>query len=73
LNGGDHKIFSGPSGRAVVPPQNELFWRLILGSSTAFWQTYLKDDTQARAWIQKGDLKHYLASAATLEEKIQSK
>jgi hypothetical protein len=46
---------------------------LILGSSTAFWQTYLKDDTQARAWIQKGDLKHYLASAATLEEKIQSK
>jgi dienelactone hydrolase len=73
LNGGEHKIFSGPSGRAVASPPNELFWKLILGSSTAFWQTYLKDDTQARAWIQKGDLKHYLASAATLEEKIQSK
>jgi dienelactone hydrolase len=69
LNGGDHKIFSGPSGRAVTSDENKVFWKLILGSTTAFWQTCLKEDTQAGTWMQKGSLKDYLGSNAVLEEK----
>lgn len=69
FNRGNHMIFSGPSGRAVSTPSNELFWKLILGSTTAFWQTYLKEDTQAGQWLQKGSLKDYLGSTASLEEK----
>jgi predicted dienelactone hydrolase len=70
FNGGNHMIFPGPSARAVSTPPNELFWKLILGSTTAFWQTYLNGDTQAGAWLQKGSLKDYLGSSASLEEKI---
>jgi hypothetical protein len=73
LNGGDHKIFSGPSGRAVASAENKVFWKLILGSTTAFWQTYLNHDTHTRQWMQKDGLKQYLGPAATLEEKILPK
>jgi predicted dienelactone hydrolase len=69
FNGGNHMVFSGPSGRTVSTPQNELFWKLILGSTTAFWQTYLNGDMKAAQWLQKGGLKQYMDSAATLEEK----
>lgn len=73
FNGCNHKIFSGPSGRAVSTPPNELFWKLILGSTTAFWQTYLKEDTQAGVWLQKGRLKQYLGANAAMEQKFATK
>ncbi|MBM4103687.1 MAG: hypothetical protein FJ263_06480 [Planctomycetes bacterium] len=66
FNGADHMVFSGRAGR----PSDELFDKLILGSTTAFWLAYLNSDSGAKEWLQKGSLKHYLGSNASLEEKI---
>jgi predicted dienelactone hydrolase len=54
LKGGDHMVFSGRSGLRGDRSKDGLFHSLILQSSTAFWDAYLKGDTSARKWLLDG-------------------
>jgi predicted dienelactone hydrolase len=71
--GGDHMVFSGrrhPAG-VGVPDKYPLFQDLILMSSTAFWDAYLRGDAAAKAWLANGGLETALGRAGTLEKKLR--
>lgn len=71
---GDHMIFAGvrfkylpPSPHAGKDPR---FRRLIALASTAFWDTYLRGDRRARAWLTGGGLKRLLGRDGRIEMKL---
>jgi predicted dienelactone hydrolase len=77
---GDHMIFSGrprlPAGanadwqKLLAGGEKDAdFQKLILASSTAFWDAYLKDDAKAKSWLAEGDLKKMLGEEGSLEVK----
>lgn len=51
LEGGDHMIYNGTRGKLAENPKREEHEGLIMEAVLAFWQTYLKDDDNARAWL----------------------
>jgi len=53
LNGGHHHAFTEREVRRA-PPRNPNHHRLILASSTAFWDAYLRDDADALSWLNSG-------------------
>jgi len=70
LNGGDHMVFSGrfintPSTRKNDP----VFHKLILYSSTAFWDAYLKHNSFAKEWLVNGGFKSILGPEGIFEYK----
>ncbi|MCG8508650.1 MAG: hypothetical protein MI741_05415, partial [Rhodospirillales bacterium] len=73
LIGGDHMVFSGTRLRHTDPEVDTsldpLFHDLIRMSTTAFWDAYLRDDTEAEAWLKEGELKAALGEHATLDMK----
>jgi dienelactone hydrolase len=56
LDGGDHMIYNGTRGKLEHNPLREEHEALILDAVLAFWQAYLKDDSEAKAWLQE----HYV-------------
>ncbi|QDT63269.1 alpha/beta hydrolase family protein [Calycomorphotria hydatis] len=50
----EHLAFSDVETRRATTPRNPNHHRLILALSTAFWDTYLKENHAAEAWL-KGD------------------
>jgi predicted dienelactone hydrolase len=66
--GGDHLIFSD---RERDSAKERLFRDLILMSSTAFWDTYLKGDATARSWLADGGFAAMLAREGTFERKLR--
>ena len=58
FQGGDHLIFSGrPRGlRGLLGNADDdaAFQALILQGTTAFWDAWLKDSANARAWLEAG-------------------
>ncbi|MBS0207728.1 MAG: alpha/beta fold hydrolase [Planctomycetes bacterium] len=80
LNGGDHMVFGGPRGKGlramrgkVSPEQDEVFQKLIRGSTTAFWDMTLKGDSNARQWLLGSGFREALGSNGTLEMKLLEK
>jgi len=73
FNGGDHMIFSGRGqGRLGAGGEKDpLFQQLILMSSTAFWDAYLKGDANARTWLAGGAFAAVLGHDGTLEVKLK--
>jgi predicted dienelactone hydrolase len=65
--GGDHMIFSGRGRLPGNREKDEVFHRLILRASTAFWDAYLRDDAKAKEFLQRGGLEKTLAADAKLE------
>lgn len=66
LNGGDHMVFSG----RLADRQNDAeFQKLVRVASTAFWDSYLKTDTAAKAWLDGPGLKQTAGTAAAIERK----
>jgi pimeloyl-ACP methyl ester carboxylesterase len=65
---GDHMVFSGQR-RKGDGSRDPLIHSLILQSSTAWWDWYLKNKEPARVWLEEGGLKEILGAAATLETK----
>lgn len=51
LDGAEHSAFSDRPLPGDTQPRNPNHYRVILGLSTAFWDAYLRDDAQARAWL----------------------
>jgi len=65
--GGDHYIFSGR--QQAAQPTDAAYQTLIRGASLAFWDAYLRDDADARQWLNGTGLHDLLGAAATLETK----
>ena len=67
---GDHMIF--PT-RRLGPPRatDERFHRLILSSSTAYWNAYLKQNAPAKAWLSGTAFSTTLADDGTFEKKLK--
>jgi dienelactone hydrolase len=72
FRGGDHMIFSG-RGRVATPEeaaQDALFQKLICAGTTAFWDAYLKGNTQAKQWLFDGGYSTLLGEQAVFEHKM---
>lgn len=63
---GDHMVFSGRRGQSSK--QERTFQQLICESSTAFWDAYLREDSQAKTWLTE-DFKAALGLNGTFEVK----
>ncbi|MCO6047549.1 hypothetical protein NG895_26900 [Aeoliella sp. ICT_H6.2] len=60
LDGAEHSAFSDralPGDRQTRNPNHH---RAILAVTTAFWDTYLKGDQQARAWLESDEVQKVL-------------
>lgn len=51
LNEAEHSAFSDRSLPGENKPRNPNHHKVILALSTAFWDTYLKDDKEAKKWL----------------------
>ncbi len=54
FEGGDHMTFAGRIPVVGGGEKGEEFRALVLMSSTAFWDAYLKGDAKAKAWLTNG-------------------
>ncbi len=68
FNGGDHMIFSGRG--PLTSGQDKQFQDFIRDGATAFWDSYLRGDTKAKAWLTK-DFKSALGDTGTFEMKLK--
>jgi hypothetical protein len=71
LNGGDHMVFSGSPRPTAAGDKDPAFLDLILMSSTAFWDVYLRGDTAARAWLTHGGFEKALGAEGKFEKKLK--
>jgi predicted dienelactone hydrolase len=69
FNGGDHMVFSGRARPAGVQSKDERFHSLILVSTTAFWDAYLKGKPQAKTWLKNGGMRNLMGQDAVVEMK----
>jgi predicted dienelactone hydrolase len=67
LTGGDHMVFSGQRRRGDGEHDPE-FHRLILESTTAFWDATLRDSPEAQRWLDD-DFSERLGDLGTFEQK----
>lgn len=51
LDGGEHEAFSDHNLPGSRKKRNPNHHRVILALSTAFWDAYLREDVQAKAWL----------------------
>lgn len=61
LSDAEHSAFSDGRQRLGVPPRNPQHHPVILAVTTAFWDTYLKQNPDARKWLQGKPCRHLLA------------
>jgi hypothetical protein len=60
-----------PGHRRRRPARNDpRFHQLIQLSSTFFWDAYLKDEPEAKAWLLDGRLEAAFSSAGRVEVKL---
>ena len=72
LKGANHMTFSGRVGLLESEEQkqrDDVFHPLICHVTTAFWNAYLKGDSNAGLWLAKGGLAKSIGSMATVEIK----
>lgn len=67
--GGDHMIFSDRPPLLVNSERNKNFRKLILLSSTAFWDAFLKDNADAKIFLKQDGLEKQLGASARYEKK----
>jgi predicted dienelactone hydrolase len=70
LEGGDHMVFSGQRRRGAGEHDAE-FHRIILESTTAFWDATLRDSPEAQRWLDH-DFHERLGRFGTFEKKRPS-
>ncbi len=63
LDNAEHSVFTERPLPGEKEKRNPNHRRVILALSTAFWDTYLRDDPQARAWLS-GDAPRQVMEAA---------
>lgn len=60
LNDAEHSAFSERALPADQTPRNPNHHRAILSLSTAFWDSYLKEDKEAKDWLQSSAVRSVL-------------
>lgn len=68
FKGGDHLVFSGRPGNRLAEHDEE-FRRLVVDSSVAFWNAYLKRDSAALTWLEAGGFAAELGTLGAFEQK----
>ncbi len=67
FSGGDHMVFSG---RLATPRPHDLeFQALVCAGSVAFWNAYLRNDLNARKWLEAGGFATALGQLGTFEQR----
>ncbi|MCE9589879.1 MAG: hypothetical protein K8S99_05085 [Planctomycetes bacterium] len=66
---GDHMVFSGVTRRRGDGSHDAAYHALILDSSTAFWDAYLRGDKPSRVWLGGDGFKSDLKDQGTFEIK----
>ncbi len=69
FDGGDHMLFAGTSGPRRDAKRDAAMHDLILQSTTAFWDAYLRDDATAKKWLVNGGCKSAVDKAGVFEMK----
>jgi predicted dienelactone hydrolase len=69
FEGGDHMVFTGRRVLDHKLPNDDLFHDLILQSTTAFWDAYLKGDAGAKNWLASGPFQVELGTHGVFEKK----
>jgi len=72
FTGGDHMVFSGASRGVRDRARDDEMHRVILESTTAFWDAFLRQDTNALAWLRDAGLRATLGTNGVLEVKSLS-
>ena len=72
LAGGDHMVFSGRGRLGGSGEKDALFRGIIEQASTAFWDAYLKGNSQAKAWLAEGGFQTFLGENGTFEKRLIS-
>jgi hypothetical protein len=70
FTGGDHMIFSGRGNQLRPAGRDAEFQAHIKAASTAFWEAWLRDNADARAWLEGGGLKRSLGDAGVFEQRM---
>jgi hypothetical protein len=70
LQDGDHMVFSGRQRLRGGGENDAVFQELILQSSLAFWEAYLRHNPHAKAWLSAGGFVTVLGTHGTFEQKI---
>jgi hypothetical protein len=63
LDGAEHSAFSDRALPGDQGTRNPNHHRAILGLSTAFWDSYLRGDAAARAWLDGSGARSVLEKA----------
>lgn len=71
---GDHMIFSGaPRPNETERAQDAIFQKLICAGTTAFWDAYLRANSEAKSWLLGDGYAKQLGDNATFEHKIPAR
>ncbi len=73
FEGGDHMVFSGRPRAAAGGEKDTLFQGLILQSTTAFLDAYLKGDAKAKEFLAKDGFEKDLGRDGKWEKKLAEK
>ena len=65
LEDGDHMVFNGSRGKLAANPKRDVHERIIKVLSLAFWESYLKNDQAAHAWLMGEGARAWLGAEAT--------
>lgn len=68
---GEHMVYTGRRRLRGEPGREERFVDLILQSTTAFWDAYLKCDPAARRWLSEGGFEMVLDGDGTFEKRTR--
>lgn len=69
FEGGDHMIFSGRLGTSRPASESSAMLAIIKSSTTAFWDSTLKESAEAGEWMRGGGLTNALGRLGTIETK----
>lgn len=64
---GDHMVYSGSRGQLDENPLRAAHETAIIAGTTAYWDTYLRDDTAARDWLLGDGFRAYLQPGDVLK------
>jgi predicted dienelactone hydrolase len=73
FEGGDHMVFSGRPRAMGGGAKDPLFQDLILQSTTAFWDAYLRGDAAAKTWLAGDGFEKVLGANGKWEKKLVGK
>ena len=71
FNGGDHMIFSGRRIAEQDRPNDDMFHALIQKASLAYWDAYLKENAQAKAYLTQGGFAKDLGANGAFEFQLR--